>query len=170
MLFGGIGGLDVVQPNRLTHWTFQPQIAITDIRMAARPGKRGGSPAAVCPDPLKVTPTPTASPWKFSAVGLLGSRAQPVMHIGSMARSAWVDTKLRTGSPLIRIFRLGDYTIHLRGSNAMVSGPETVLGCRSAFCLRGIRLALFRAALSLPRSLSGGAGAGTHDVSAPQSA
>jgi ligand-binding sensor domain-containing protein len=37
MLFGGIGGLSVVRPDRLTHWTFQPQIAITDIRMGGKP-------------------------------------------------------------------------------------------------------------------------------------
>src|SRR5262249_47336953 len=36
MLFGGIGGLTVVRPNRLTHWNYQPPIAITDIRPGGR--------------------------------------------------------------------------------------------------------------------------------------
>ena len=33
MLFGGEGGLVVVQPDRLTHWDYSPPVVVTDVRV-----------------------------------------------------------------------------------------------------------------------------------------
>jgi diguanylate cyclase (GGDEF)-like protein len=44
LLFGGLGGLSVVHPDRLQEWNFHPPVLLTDLRVDGRPapGRAGG--------------------------------------------------------------------------------------------------------------------------------
>ena len=149
MLFGGIGGLTMVQPNRLTHWTFQPQIAITDIRMGGKPVSGGVVASGGLSDPLKVTPYANSIAVEFSALDYSAPERNRYAYRLDGFDSAWVDTEASHRVAAYTNLPPGDYTLHLRGSNRDGVWSETVLGVPIRVLPAWYQTALFRAALSL---------------------
>ncbi|MDB6161917.1 MAG: hypothetical protein JWO04_5623 [Gammaproteobacteria bacterium] len=149
MLFGGIGGLSVVRPNRLTHWTFQPQIAITDIRMGGKPIADGVVARGNPPNPLKITPSANSIAVEFSALDYSAPERNRYAYRLDGFDSAWVDTEASHRVAAYTNLPPGEYTLHLRGSNRDGVWSESVLSVPIHVLPAWYQTVLFRVALSL---------------------
>src|SRR5579863_131679 len=67
LLFGGVGGLTIVRPERLIPWSYQPPIVVTDVRVGGKPvapGRLGLDDVAA----VTVSPTANSLAVEFSAL------------------------------------------------------------------------------------------------------
>jgi diguanylate cyclase (GGDEF)-like protein len=117
MLFGGIGGLSVIRPDRLTHWNYQPQIGITEIRIGGKPVLDGMPGRADTSNPLKVPPTANSIAVEFSALDYSAPERNRYAYRLDGFDPTWVDTEASHRVAAYTNLPPGDYTLHLRGSN-----------------------------------------------------
>jgi diguanylate cyclase (GGDEF)-like protein len=149
MLFGGIGGLSVVRPGRLTRWSYQPQIAITDIRMGGKVVSDGVLTHNDPSNPLKVTPSANSIAVEFSALDYSAPERNRYAYRLDGFDSAWVDTEAAHRVAAYTNLPPGEYTLHLRGSNRDGIWSESVLGVPILVLPAWYQTTLFRVALSL---------------------
>ena len=117
MLFGGVGGLTVVRPDRLTHWNYQPPIVITDIRIGGKLLSGGAVTGNDSSNPLKVTPAANSIAVEFSALDYSAPERNRYAYRLDGFDSTWVDTEASHRVAAYTNLPPGDYTLHLRGSN-----------------------------------------------------
>jgi diguanylate cyclase (GGDEF)-like protein len=127
ILFGGIGGLTVVRPDRLTHWSYQPPIAITEIRIGGKPVIAGLAAWNDLSHPLKVQPTANSIAIEFSALDYSAPERNHYAYRLDGFDSAWVDTESSHRVAAYTNLPPGEYTLRLRGSNRDAVWSETPL-------------------------------------------
>jgi len=117
MLFGGVGGMTVVRPDRLTRWSYQPPIAITDIRIGGKPVPNGVVTRNDSSIPLIVSPTANSIAIEFSALDYSAPERNRYAYRLDGFDPAWVDTESSHRVATYTNLPPGDYSLRLRGSN-----------------------------------------------------
>jgi diguanylate cyclase (GGDEF)-like protein len=117
MLFGGVGGLTVVRPGRLTRWNYQPPVAITDIRVGGKPLSDGSVAGNDAAQPLQVKPSANSIAVEFSALDYSAPERNRYAYRLDGFDSAWIDSEASHRVAAYTNLPPGDFTLHLRGSN-----------------------------------------------------
>jgi diguanylate cyclase (GGDEF)-like protein len=149
MLFGGIGGLSVIRPDRLTHWSYQPQIAITEIRIGGKPVVEGMAGRGEMSEPLKILSTANSIAVEFSALDYSAPERNRYAYRLDGFDSAWIDTEASHRVATYTNLPPGDYTLHLRGSNRDGIWSESDLSVPIKVLPAWYQTALFRLAMAL---------------------
>lgn len=116
LLFGGAGGMSIVQPERLQPWTYQPRVVLTDVRVGSRTVATGPlqGPGAV---PLKV-PAGTASlAVEFAAMDFSAPSRNRYAYRLQGFDADWIEVDATRRVASYTNLPPGDYTLQLRGSN-----------------------------------------------------
>ena len=117
LLFGGIGGLVIVCPERLTLWSYHPPIVVTDVRIG---GKRvpashiDGDQAVV---PLTVIPGANSIAVEFAALDYSAPERNRYAYRLDGFDSDWVETEPSRRLAAYTNLLPGAYALRLRGSN-----------------------------------------------------
>ncbi|MGH8137747.1 MAG: ligand-binding sensor domain-containing protein [Steroidobacteraceae bacterium] len=117
LLFGGVGGLSVVRPERLLPWTYQPPVVITDIRIGGKPvvaGRAGLDDAAAA---LTIAPTANSIAVEFSALDYSAPERNRYAYRLDGFDPGWVDSEPARRLATYTNLPPGEYRLHLRGSN-----------------------------------------------------
>ncbi len=117
MLFGGVGGLTVVRPDRLSRWSYQPPIAITEIRIGGKTVSGGVAIRSELPNPLIVTPAANSISVEFSSLDYSAPERNRYAYRLEGFDSAWIDTEASHRVAAYTNLPPGHYTLRLRGSN-----------------------------------------------------
>jgi diguanylate cyclase (GGDEF)-like protein len=117
MLFGGVGGMTVVRPGRLTRWNYQPPVAITDIRIGGKPVSDGSVAGKDALHPLQVEPSANSIAVEFSALDYSAPERNRYAYRLDGFDSAWIDTEASHRVAAYTNLPPGDFTLRLRGSN-----------------------------------------------------
>ncbi|HEY3784041.1 MAG TPA: diguanylate cyclase [Steroidobacteraceae bacterium] len=117
LLFGGVGGLTVVRPDRLTPWSYRPPIVITDIRIGGKPVPAGRLGLDDTAPALTVAPTGNSIAVEFSALDYSAPERNHYAYRLEGFDSGWVDSEATRRLAAYTNLPPGDYRLHLRGSN-----------------------------------------------------
>jgi diguanylate cyclase (GGDEF)-like protein len=148
MLFGGIGGLTVVRPGRLTHWNYQPPIAVTDIHIGGKLVSDGMSRNDLS-NPLKIKPTANSIAVEFSALDYSAPERNRYAYRLDGFDSAWLETEASHRVAAYTNLPPGDYTLRLRGSNRDGVWSEKVLSVPISVMPDWYQTTAFRIAIAL---------------------
>lgn len=118
LLFGGLGGLTVVRPDRLTRWIYRPPVVVTDARIGAQPlapGQLNGTPDAAAP--FEISPDDRGLWVEFAALDYSAPERNRYAYRLNGFDKDWI-----TADPTRRLASYtnlppGTYTLELRGSN-----------------------------------------------------
>jgi diguanylate cyclase (GGDEF)-like protein len=117
LLFGGSGGLVIVRPERLTQWTYNPPIVVTDVRIGGRrvPANRFNGSGST--EPLTVMPNANSIAIEFSALDYSGPERNRYAYRLDGFDADWVETEPTRRVATYTNLAPGKYALHLRGSN-----------------------------------------------------
>ncbi|HEY6484519.1 MAG TPA: diguanylate cyclase [Steroidobacteraceae bacterium] len=117
LLYGGVGGLTVVRPEKLTRWTFQPPLVVTDVRIGGKTVAAGAIGTGETLKPLVVQPHANSIAVEFSALDYSAPQRNRYVYRLEGFDSGWLDSE--PGRRLAAYTNLppGQYRLHLRGSN-----------------------------------------------------
>ncbi len=113
LLFGGVGGMSVVLPERLAQWTYHPPIAVTDIRIGGKPVPAGRLSAG----PITIDPRSNSLAVEFSALDFSAPERNRYAYRLDGFDPGWVDTEAVHRLAAYTNLPPGEYTLQLRGSN-----------------------------------------------------
>ena len=135
ILFGGEGGLVVVQPDRLTHWDYTPPVVVTDVSVGSRslpvgPFDRTASAAApglsanlagpailASPVSLEVPPDSRRLRVQFSALDYSAPERNRYAYRLRGFDADWIPAEAVSRAATYTNVPPGNYTLQLRGSN-----------------------------------------------------
>jgi diguanylate cyclase (GGDEF)-like protein len=149
MLFGGIGGLTIVRPDRLTRWSYQPPIAITDLRIGGRPVIDGTASRGDPSRPLTIRPSANSIAVEFAALDYSAPERNHYAYRLDDFDSGWIDTEATHRVATYTNLPPGNYTLRLRGSNRDGLWSEAALSVPVRVLPDWYQTALFRVALTL---------------------
>jgi diguanylate cyclase (GGDEF)-like protein len=118
ILFGANGGLTVVRPDRMSPWTYQPPIVVTDARSGQTPlsvalfnSARGGAPA------LRISSEQRGLKVEFSALDYSSPERNRYAYRLQGFDADWIATEANVRLANYTNLPPGNYTLELRGSN-----------------------------------------------------
>jgi diguanylate cyclase (GGDEF)-like protein len=118
LLFGGVGGLIVVRPERLTLWSYHPPIVVTDFRIG---GKRVAASNfnndAAAGAPLTVAADTNSIAVEFAALDYSAPERNRYAYKLDGFDADWVETEPSRRLAAYTNLLPGDYSLRLRGSN-----------------------------------------------------
>jgi diguanylate cyclase (GGDEF)-like protein len=127
LLFGGLGGITAIDPNRLTDWTYDPPLVVTDARVGGVPVPasrfNGGAPAR----PLTVTPEANSLRVEFSALDYSAPERNIYAYRLRGFDNTWIYTDPTNRLAVYTNLPPGDYSLELRGSNRDGAWSQTRL-------------------------------------------
>ena len=117
VMFGGLGGLTVVRPQRLQAWSYHPPIAVTDVVVGGKPLPFDRFNGAATAEPIVLTPEANSLTVEFAALDFTAPERNRYAYRMDGYDQDWIAT-----SPIRRLAAYtnlppGDYTLRLRGSN-----------------------------------------------------
>jgi len=118
LLFGALGALIIVQPEKLTLWSYHPPIVVTDVRIG---GKRvpaisfNGDPSVA--EPLTVSPGANSIAVEFAALDYSAPQRNRYAYRLDGFDSDWIETEPSRRLAAYTNLLPGDYALRLRGSN-----------------------------------------------------
>jgi ligand-binding sensor domain-containing protein/signal transduction histidine kinase len=118
ILFGGLGGLTVVRPERLRSWAYRPPVVLTDVRVGGKPvpaGRFNGGGAGA--PPLVIAPDANSIAVEFSALDYSAPQRNRYAYRLDGYDRDWIDTDPSRRSAAYTNLPPGDYRLLLRGSN-----------------------------------------------------
>jgi diguanylate cyclase (GGDEF)-like protein len=117
LLFGAVGGLIIVQPQKLTQWSYHPPIVVTDVRIGGKrvPASNFNSPRAVVP--LSVSPGSNSIAVEFAALDYSAPERNRYAYRLDGFDSDWIETEPSRRLAAYTNLLPGNYTLRLRGSN-----------------------------------------------------
>jgi diguanylate cyclase (GGDEF)-like protein len=120
LLFGGLGGLTVVQPDLVSQWSYQPPLVVTGVRIGGKE-VRGRAPAgpgtSALQGMLQIAPDANSLSVEFAA---LDYSAPSLIRYGYRLEgfdSGWIETDAAHRVADYTNLPPGDFTLWLRGSN-----------------------------------------------------
>jgi diguanylate cyclase (GGDEF)-like protein len=149
MLFGGIGGLSVVRPDRLTRWNYQPPIAITEIRIGGKSVANGMASHRDLANPLQIPPTANSIAVEFAALDYSAPERNRYSYRLDDFDSGWIDTEASHRVATYTNLPPGEYTLRLRGSNRDGLWSEASLSVPIHVLPAWYQTTLFRFAMAL---------------------
>jgi diguanylate cyclase (GGDEF)-like protein len=149
MLFGGVGGMTVVRPGRMTRWNYQPPVAITDVRIGGKLVSDGSMDSHDASHPLQVTPGANSIAVEFSALDFSAPERNRYAYRLDGFDSAWIDTEAAHRVAAYTNLPPGDFTLHLRGSNRDGVWSESTLSLPIRVLPDWYQTMTFRVALAL---------------------
>jgi len=127
LLFGAVGGLIIVQPEKLATWSYHPPIAVTDVRVGGKhvPASNLNSGQAV--SALIVTPGANSIAVEFAALDYSAPERNRYAYRLDGFDSDWIETEPSRRLASYTNLLPGDYALRLRGSNRDGVWTDTVL-------------------------------------------
>ncbi len=116
ILFGSIGGVDVVQPEAVKPWRFQPPLVITDVQEGAKTLGRPGL-EAIGHDGLRVLPGAQSLRVEFAALDYASPGENRYAYRLVGYDRDWVETDAAHRVATYTNLDPGRYELRLRGSN-----------------------------------------------------
>ena len=117
LLFGGVGGLVVVQPEKLTLWSYRPPIVVTDVRIGGKRVPAGDFSGDRTSTPLIVTPDANSVAVEFAALDYSAPERNRYSYRLDGFDSDWIETEPSRRLAAYTNLLPGDYSLRLRGSN-----------------------------------------------------
>ena len=117
LVFGGIGGMTVIRPDRFRVWDYRPPIVTTEISVGGRvpaSGRAGGAGGA---GPLLVQPQANRLAVQFSALDYSAPELNRYAYRLEGYDRDWIDTDSIRRLAVYSNLPPGDYVLSLRGSN-----------------------------------------------------
>ena len=117
LLFGGVGGLVVVRPDKLAHWSYRPPIVVTDVRIGGKRAPAGDFSGDRTSTPLIVTPDANSIAVEFAALDYSAPERNRYSYRLDGFDSDWIETEPNRRVAAYTNLLPGDYFLRLRGSN-----------------------------------------------------
>lgn len=127
LIFGAVGGLVVVRPERLSLWSYHPPIVVTDVRIGGKRVPADDSNSGAVAAPLTVTPEANSIAVEFAALDYSAPERNRYAYKLDGFDSDWVDTEPSRRVAAYTNLLPGDYSLQLRGSNRDGVWTDTVL-------------------------------------------
>jgi diguanylate cyclase (GGDEF)-like protein len=117
LLFGAVGGLIVVRPEKLTLWSYHPPIVVTDVRIGGKrvPVSNFNTDLGVAP--LTVTPDANSIAVEFAALDYSAPERNHYAYRLQGFDPDWIETEPSRRLAAYTNLLPGDYSLQLRGSN-----------------------------------------------------
>lgn len=112
LVFGGAGGLTIVQPARVATWRYHPPVAVTDIRVGGI--KLVGASRS---GPILIPPDANSLAVEFAALDFSAPELNRYSYRLAGFDRSWVQTDATHRVAAYTNLPPGDYTLELRGSN-----------------------------------------------------
>jgi diguanylate cyclase (GGDEF)-like protein len=127
LLFGAVGGLIVVQPEKLTSWSYHPPIVVTDVRIGGKrlPVRNFNSDEGVAP--LTITPDANSIAVEFAALDYSAPGRNRYAYRLDGFDTDWIETEPSRRLASYTNLLPGDYALRLRGSNRDGVWTDSVL-------------------------------------------
>jgi diguanylate cyclase (GGDEF)-like protein len=117
VLFGGIGGMTVVWPDRLTKSTYRPPVVITEIRVGGQAVSAGPFNRTGDGDPLTIKPDTNNLLVEFSALDYSApDRCRYAYHLDGHDKN-WIEADAAHRLAAYSNLPPGDYTLRIRSWN-----------------------------------------------------
>ncbi|HTD28935.1 MAG TPA: ATP-binding protein [Xanthomonadaceae bacterium] len=117
LLFGGLGGLTVVRPERLRNWSYRPPVVVTDVHIGGKPVPAGRFNGAGSVEPLVLSPQANSLAVEFSALDYSAPERNRYAYRLQGYDRDWIETDATRRLAAYTNLPPGTYTLHLRGSN-----------------------------------------------------
>jgi diguanylate cyclase (GGDEF)-like protein len=127
LLFGALGGLVIVQPEKLTLWSYHPPIVVTDVRIGGKRVPASGLNGNQVAPPLIVSPEANSLAVEFAALDYSAPERNRYAYRLDGFDSDWVETEPSRRLAAYTNLPPGEYTLRLRGSNRDGAWTDTVL-------------------------------------------
>ena len=127
LLFGGIGGLTVVRPERLKDWSDHPPVVVTDARVGGKPVLAGRFNGTGSTDPLVIAPEANSLAIEFSALDYTAPELNRYAYRLQGYDKDWIETDPTRRLAAYTNLPPASYTLRLRGSNRNGEWTEKVL-------------------------------------------
>ena len=127
LLFGGIGGLTVVRPERLKDWGYRPPVVVTDARLGGKPVPASRFNGTGSTDPLVIAPEANSLAVEFSALDYTATELNRYAYMLQGYDKDWIETDPTRRLAAYTNLPPGGYTLRLRGSNRDGMWTEKVL-------------------------------------------
>lgn len=120
LVFGGVGGMTVLQPGTIAAWHYRPPVVVTDIRIGGRSvptGQAGGYGADPGSGWLEIPPGANGLAVEFSALDYSEPERNHYRYRLDGFDRDWVETDSTRRVAAYTNLPPGDYTLRLSGSN-----------------------------------------------------
>ena len=117
MLFGGEGGLVVIQPDRLTHWDYSPPVVATDVRVGTLRVPVAPFNQTKNSIPLEIPPESHRLRVEFSSLDYSAPERIHYEYRLQGFDADWITTEAVSRAATYTNVPPGKYTLQLRGSN-----------------------------------------------------
>ena len=136
LVFGGVGGMTMVQPGIIATWNYRPPVVVTEIRIGGRTvpiGQPGWSDANLAVTALQIPPDANALAVEFSALDYSEPEHNRYRYRLDGFDRGWVETDATRRVAAYTNLPIGDYTLRLSGSNR--NGVWTEQGVALRICV-----------------------------------
>jgi diguanylate cyclase (GGDEF)-like protein len=127
LLFGALGGMVIVRPEKLTPWRYHPPIVVTDARVGGKrvPTSRTDPDQVVVP--LTVSPGANSLAVEFAALDYSAPERNRYAYRLDGFDPDWIETEPSRRVAAYTNLPPGDYSLKLRGSNRDGVWTQSVL-------------------------------------------
>jgi len=117
LLFGGLGGLTVVRPERLQRWRYRPPVVVTDVRVGGASMPVGIFNRPGHPGLLTIPPGTRSLAVEFSALDFSAPEHNRYAYRLTGFDPDWIDTEPARRLAVYTNLPPGEHVLELRGSN-----------------------------------------------------
>jgi diguanylate cyclase (GGDEF)-like protein len=117
LLFGALGGLVIVRPEKLQSWSYHPPIVVTDARVGGKRVPTSRFDPDHVPVPLIVNPGANSLAVEFSALDYSAPERNRYAYRLDGFDPDWIETEPSRRVAAYTNLPPGDYSLKLRGSN-----------------------------------------------------
>ena len=127
LLFGGVGALVGVRPDRLAQWSYHPPVVVTDVRVGGKRVTAGNFNSDEVIAPLIVPPGANSIAVEFAALDFSAPERNRYAYRLDGFDPDWVETEPSRRVATYTNLLPGDYALQLRGSNHDGAWTDKVL-------------------------------------------
>lgn len=127
LLFGGVGGLSVVWPERLRRWSFHPPVVVSDVRTGSKSLPVGRFNDAPSPSvPLEISHQDRSLSVEFAALDYSAPARNRYSYRLMGFDTNWITADTNTRLATYTNLPPGHFTLELRGSNREGEWSQTL--------------------------------------------
>jgi diguanylate cyclase (GGDEF)-like protein len=127
LLFGGVGGLVGIRPDKLTPWSYRPPVVVTDVRIGGKRVAASNFNTNGVVAPLIVPPGANSIAVEFAALDYSAPERNRYAYRLDGFDSDWIETEPSRRLAAYTNLLPGDYALQLRGSNRDGVWTDSVL-------------------------------------------